>query len=45
MKHVTLDLDKCAFAFYDIGMKDWIVKQGGSFELQVGASSQDVWLK
>jgi beta-glucosidase len=44
-KTITLDLDERAFAFYDIGVKDWIVEQGGSYELRVGASSRDIRLK
>mmetsp|Transcript_34965 Transcript_34965/g.84615 ORF Transcript_34965/g.84615 Transcript_34965/m.84615 type:complete len:1056 (-) Transcript_34965:187-3354(-) len=45
-KTVTFSLNERAFAFYDIGLKEWIVEPGPecSFEIQVGASSRDIRL-
>jgi beta-glucosidase len=40
---VTLTLGRRAFAFYDVGSKDWIVETG-DFEILVGASSRDIRL-
>lgn len=42
---VTFLLTEKDFAFYDIGIQDWIVEDGSSFEIQVGASSQSIHLK
>jgi len=40
---VTLDLDRRAFAWYDPQRKEWRV-EAGTFEILVGASSQDIRL-
>jgi len=40
-KKVTVDLDRRAFAFYDVGAASWQIEAGG-FELLVGSSSRDV---
>lgn len=40
-KEVKFSLDKRAFAFYHTGIRDWHV-ESGSFEILVGASSQDI---
>jgi beta-glucosidase len=40
---VTIELDRRAFAFYDVVQRDWIV-EAGDFEILVGASSQDIHL-
>lgn len=42
-KTVTIELDRRAFAFYDVGQKDWMV-EAGDFEILVGTSSQDIRL-
>lgn len=42
-KEVTIELDRRAFSFYDVGKKDWIL-EAGDFEILVGASSQDIRL-
>ncbi|HOV47973.1 MAG TPA: glycoside hydrolase family 3 C-terminal domain-containing protein [Anaerolineae bacterium] len=42
-KTVTLELDRRAFAFYDAGLKEWVLETG-DFEILVGASSRDVRL-
>lgn len=41
---VEFTLDKRAFSFYDMGVKDWIVEPG-AFEIRVGASSRDLRLQ
>ena len=38
---VSIELDRRAFAFYDVDQRDWIV-EAGKFEILVGASSQDI---
>ena len=43
-KHITIQLDKDAFAFYDIDSKQFIV-ENGDFEILVGSSSADLPLK
>ena len=45
-KTITFSLDERAFAFYDIGLKEWIVEPGPDcvFEIQIGASSRDIRL-
>ena len=43
-KRAEFSLNKRAFAFYDVGMKDWAV-ESGDFELRIGASSRDIRLK
>ncbi len=43
-KTVTIELDRRAFAFYDVGRADWFV-EAGEFEIMVGASSCDIRLK
>jgi beta-glucosidase len=40
---VRIELDRRAFAFYDVDQRDWIV-EAGEFEILVGASSQDIRL-
>jgi beta-glucosidase len=42
-KEVTIELDRRAFSFYDVGCKDWIV-EAGDFEIFAGASSEDIRL-
>jgi beta-glucosidase len=42
-KDVTITLGRRAFAFYDVGCRDWIV-EAGDFEILVGASSRDIRL-
>jgi len=42
-KTITITLDKRAFAFYDIEIKDWVV-ESGTFEVLVGTSSRDIRL-
>jgi hypothetical protein len=41
---VPFHLTEQDFAFYDIGIQDWIVEDGSTFEIQVGASSRDIQL-
>lgn len=43
-KHVTIRLDRRAFAFYDVKKKDWNAEPG-EFLLLVGASSDDIRLR
>lgn len=43
-KMVTIDLDRRAFAFFDVACKDWVV-EAGDFEILVGASSRDIRLR
>jgi len=40
---VSVELDRRAFAFYDVDQKDWVVETG-EFEILVGTSSQDIRL-
>lgn len=40
-KTVSFELDKRAFAFYDVELKDWRV-ESGEFEVLVGRSSRDI---
>ncbi|WP_019640677.1 glycoside hydrolase family 3 C-terminal domain-containing protein [Paenibacillus fonticola] len=42
-KSVTFELDKRAFAFYDIDIKDWRI-QGGKYTIMVGSSSKNIHL-
>ena len=42
-KQVTIELNRRAFAFYDVTQRDWIV-EAGNFEILVGASSRDIRL-
>jgi beta-glucosidase len=42
-KEVSIELNRRAFAFYDVGQKDWVV-EAGDFEILVGASSRDIRL-
>jgi len=44
-KTAQFTLDARSFAFYDIGMRDWVVEKSTSFEIEVGASSRDIRLK
>lgn len=43
-KSVTFTLDKRAFAYYNVDIKDWYVETG-EFEILVGSSSRDIRLK
>lgn len=43
-KSVTFTLDKRAFAYYNVDIKDWYVETG-DFEILVGSSSKDIRLK
>ena len=40
-EHVTLELDRRAFAFWDVDRNDWTVEPG-AFELRIGASSRAI---
>ena len=40
---VAVNFNRRAFAFYDIGSKDWVV-EAGDFEILAGASSRDIRL-
>lgn len=42
-KKVAFELDKRSFAYYDVGMGDWVVETG-EYEIMVGRSSQDIAL-
>ncbi|MDR0751419.1 MAG: glycoside hydrolase family 3 C-terminal domain-containing protein [Christensenellaceae bacterium] len=42
-KTITIDLDKRAFAFYDIKTSDWQVEPG-EFQILIGSSSRDIKL-
>lgn len=42
-KTVSLDLDKRAFAYYNVNINDWHV-ESGDFDIIVGASSRDIRL-
>lgn len=42
-KTVSLDLDKRAFAYYNVNINDWHV-ESGDFDILVGASSKDIRL-
>jgi beta-glucosidase len=43
-KEVTFTLDKRAFAYYNVDIKDWYVETG-EFEILVGSSSRDIRLR
>lgn len=43
-KTVTFELDKRAFAYYNVDIKDWYVETG-EFEILIGKSSRDIVLK
>lgn len=43
-KRVSVKLDKRAFAFYSVPLKDWHV-ENGDFDILVGASSRDIRLQ
>ncbi|MBI9044790.1 MAG: glycoside hydrolase family 3 C-terminal domain-containing protein [Anaerolineaceae bacterium] len=43
-KEITVELNKRAFAYYNVEVQDWCV-ESGMFEIQVGASSKDIRLK
>jgi len=43
-KSVSFTLDKRAFAYYNVDIKDWYVETG-EFEILVGSSSRDIRLK
>lgn len=42
-KEIVIKLDKRAFSYYNIDIKDWIVS-GGEYEILIGASSKDIRL-
>lgn len=42
-QEVTIELDKRAFAFYNVNINDWCV-ESGEFDILVGASSRDIKL-
>ena len=41
---VSIELDRRAFAFYDVDQQDWVV-EAGVFEILAGSSSQDIRLR
>lgn len=43
-KKISFTLDKRAFAYYNVQMKDWHV-ESGEFEILIGSSSRDIRLK
>jgi beta-glucosidase len=43
-KELTFTLDKRAFAYYNVDIKDWYVETG-EFEILVGSSSRDIRLR
>lgn len=43
-KTVTFELDKRAFAYYNVDIKDWYVETG-EFEILIGKSSRDIVLR
>ena len=43
-KEVSIDLDKRAFAYYNVNIGDWHV-ESGDFKILVGASSRDIKLE
>lgn len=43
-KHVSIDLDARAFAYYDVGAKQWHITPG-NFGILVGRSSEEIVLK
>ncbi|MCX7845227.1 MAG: glycoside hydrolase family 3 C-terminal domain-containing protein [Dictyoglomaceae bacterium] len=43
-KEVEFELDKRAFAYYNVDVKDWYVETG-EFEILIGKSSRDIVLK
>lgn len=43
-KEVSIDLEKRAFAFYNVDAHDWQV-ESGEFKILVGASSRDIRLE
>ncbi len=43
-KTLTIKLDKNAFAYYSIPLKDWYV-ENGAYEILIGASSRDIRLQ
>lgn len=42
-QELAIKLGRRAFAFYDVGSRDWVV-EAGDFEILVGASSRDIRL-
>ncbi|CAG1003127.1 beta-glucosidase [Anaerolineales bacterium] len=42
-KEVSIELNRRAFAFYDVTQREWIV-EAGDFEILLGASSRDIRL-
>ena len=44
-KTAEFTLDARSFAYYDIGMRDWVVEKPTPFEIEVGASSRDIRLR
>jgi beta-glucosidase len=43
-KQVNISLDRRAFAYYNVAVKKWTI-DSGAFTIQVGDSSQDIFLK
>jgi len=43
-KQIRIQLDKRAFAFYHVTLKDWVV-ESGEYEILIGSSSKDIRLK
>jgi beta-glucosidase len=43
-KTVEFTLNKEAFSFYDVKLKDWVAEPG-EFDILVGSSSRDIWAK
>jgi beta-glucosidase len=44
LKRLSLSLEKRAFAYYNVEIKDWHI-ESGDFEILVGASSKDIKIK
>jgi len=44
-KHVSIALDRRAFAYWDVSSKDWKVDSEGKFVIYIGDSSVDLPLK
>ncbi len=42
--HVTLELDRWAFAYYSVARDQWMV-EGGTYEILVGKNARDICLK
>jgi beta-glucosidase len=44
-QRISFTLDSGAFAHYDVARHAWTVESGGSYEIEVGASSRDIRLR